>query len=92
MYFLTGDNDLLGKYNTKWDKFSADIKKEFDREPVYNKEFLKTKKKLRFYSQKRWKLLSTSLLKECKYIEKKVVRHIYNNLSYFSSSIESVEE
>ena len=27
MYFLTGDNDLLGKYNTKWDKFSADIKK-----------------------------------------------------------------
>ena len=24
------------KYNTIWDKVSADIKKEFDSEPVYN--------------------------------------------------------
>ena len=31
------------KYNTIWDKFSADIKKEFDSEPVYNKTFLKNK-------------------------------------------------
>ena len=31
-------------------------------------------------------------LKECKYIEKKVVRHIHDNLSYFSSSDESDEE
>ena len=31
-------------------------------------------------------------LKECKYIEKKVVRHIYDNSSYFSSSDESDEE
>ena len=37
------DDDLLEKYNIIWDKFSADIKKEFDSEPVYNKEFLKTK-------------------------------------------------
>ena len=45
MYFLIEDDDLLEKYNTIWDKVSADIKKEFDCEPVYNKHFLKTKKK-----------------------------------------------
>ena len=28
---------------TIWDKVSADIKKEFDNDPVYNKEVLKTK-------------------------------------------------
>ena len=27
MYFLIGDDDLLEKYNTIWDKVSADIKK-----------------------------------------------------------------
>ena len=27
MYFLTEDDGLLEKYNTIWDKFSADIKK-----------------------------------------------------------------
>ena len=43
MHFLIEDNELLEKYNTVWDKVSADIKKEFDSEPVYNKEFLKTK-------------------------------------------------
>ena len=42
MYFLIEDDDLLEKYNTIWDKVSADIK-EFDSEPVYNKEILKTK-------------------------------------------------
>ena len=46
MYFLIEDDDLLEKYNTIWDKVSADIKKEFDSEPVYNKKKnLKTKKK-----------------------------------------------
>ena len=30
-------------YNTIWDKVRADIKKEFDNEPVYNKNILKTK-------------------------------------------------
>ena len=44
MYFLTKDDDLLEKYNTIWDKVSADIKKEF----FYNKAFLKTK--IRSYS------------------------------------------
>ena len=44
--FLTEDDDLLKNYNTIWDKVSADIKKEFDSEPVYHK-FLKTK--IKFY-------------------------------------------
>ena len=43
IYFLIEDDDLLEKYNTILDKVSADVKKEFDSEPVYNKEFLKTK-------------------------------------------------
>ena len=43
MYLLIEDDDLLEKYNTIWDKVSADIKKEFDSEHVYNKEILKTK-------------------------------------------------
>ena len=42
MYFLIEDDCLLKIY-TIWDKISADIKREFDSEPVYNKEFLKTK-------------------------------------------------
>ena len=46
MYFSIEDNDLLKKYNTIWDKVSADIKKEFDSAPVYNK-FLKMK--IKFY-------------------------------------------
>ena len=45
MDFSIEDDDLLEKYNTIWDKVSADIKKEIDSEPVYNK-FLKTKVKL----------------------------------------------
>ena len=43
MYFLFEDHDLLEKYNIIWDKVSANIKKELDREPVYNKKSLKTK-------------------------------------------------
>ena len=45
MYFFIEDGDLLQKYNTIWDKVSADIKKEFDSEPVYSKKYLKIKKK-----------------------------------------------
>ena len=37
MYFLIEDDDLLEKYNTIWNKISADIKKEFNSESVYNK-------------------------------------------------------
>ena len=47
MYFLIEDDKLLEKYNTISDKVSADIKKEFDSEPVNNKEFLNTKIKSR---------------------------------------------
>ena len=42
MYLLIEDDELLEKYNAIWDKVSADIKKESDGQPVYNKEFLKT--------------------------------------------------
>ena len=42
MYFLIENDDLLEKY-TVLDKVSADIKKESDSEPVYNKTFLKTR-------------------------------------------------
>ena len=55
MYFLIEDDDLLEKLNTIWDKVIVDIKKEFDSEPVYNKEFLKTKIKnevTAFYDKK----------------------------------------
>ena len=45
IYILTEDNDFLKKYHTTWDKVGADIKNEFDSEPVYNKEYLKTKRK-----------------------------------------------
>ena len=43
MYFLIEDDDLLERNNTVWDEVNADIKKKLDSEPVYNKEFLKTK-------------------------------------------------
>ena len=43
MHFFIEDDDLLEKYNTNWDKVRADIKKEFDSESVYNKNYLKTK-------------------------------------------------
>ena len=52
------DGDLLEKYNTVEDKVSAEIKKEFDSEPVYDKNYLKTKIKCRgndvteFYDKK----------------------------------------
>ena len=43
IYFLTEDNDLFKNYNTFLEKVSANLKKEFDSESVYNKEFSKTK-------------------------------------------------
>ena len=39
MYFLIEDDDLLENDDTIWDEVSADIKKEFDSKPVYNKNF-----------------------------------------------------
>ena len=43
MYLLMEDDGLLEKYNTIRDKVSADIKNEFDSEPIYNEKFLKIK-------------------------------------------------
>ena len=34
LYFLIEDDELLEKYNTIWDKVSADIKKESNSKPV----------------------------------------------------------
>ena len=87
-------------------------KKEFDNEPVYNKEYLKTKINLMvitdFYDKESPNVDSNYtcfavinldfilkkdesyypqvFLKECKYVEKKIIRHIHDNLSDFSSS------
>ena len=41
--FLIEDDGLCEKFNTISDKVSSDIKREFDSEPVYNQNFLKTK-------------------------------------------------
>ena len=44
MYFLIEDDDVSEKIILFGiNKVSADINKEFDSKPVYNKEFLKTK-------------------------------------------------
>ena len=43
MYFLIENDDLLEKYNTIWDKVCADMKKEFDSKPIFNKIFSKNK-------------------------------------------------
>ena len=107
MHFLIEDVDLLKKYNTIWDKISADIKREFESEPVYNKNFLKTKIKSNvdevtdFYDKKIHKVESNHtcyavisldsalnkdgtyslqvFLKECKCIDKNVIRQIIDD-------------
>ena len=43
MYFFIETDDLSKNYNTIWHKVSADFKKESNSDPVYNKNFLKTK-------------------------------------------------
>ena len=64
MCFLTENDDLLEQYNTIWDNVSADIKKEFDIEPVSNKNFMKSKVKSHsdevrdFYNKKILKVAS----------------------------------
>ena len=39
MCFLIEDDDLSEKYNTIWDKVSADIKKESDSELIFENNF-----------------------------------------------------
>ena len=117
---LSGSDDLLKKYNTIWDKFLADIKKEFDSKLVYNKIFLKIKVKssgdevTNFYDKEILKMesnytylavisLDSALkgdenyypqifLKECKYNNKKVIRHIIDDLGSFSDYSEDSDE
>ena len=111
-FFLTEDDDLLEKYNTFWEKISTEVKKEFDSEPVFYKNFLKSKIKshgyevTNFYDKDNPKVDSNHtclvvisqyfalnkdgnyypqvFIKDCKYIEKKVIRQMNNNLSDFS--------
>ena len=45
MHILNENDDFLKEHTTIWDKVSTDIEKEFDSKPVYNKFFLKTKRK-----------------------------------------------
>ena len=120
MYFLIEDDGLLEKYDTIWDRVSADIKEEFDSEPVYNKVFLKTKIKsyddeaTDFYDKKIPNVdsnhtclavinLDSALkkdenyypqvfLRECKYIEKKVVSHIVDDLESSSDDSDDSDE
>ena len=103
MYYLIEDDELLEKYNTIWDRVSADIKKQFYNEPVYYKNYLKTK--IKSYGDEVTDFFHTCLavtsldsalkkddkdqqvlFKECKYIAKKVVRHVHESLSDFSYS------
>ena len=110
MYFLIEDDELSKKYNTIWDKVSADVKKEFLKAKIkshvdevidfYDKEILTVDSNhtclavisLDSFLKKDENHYVQVLLKECKHIEKKVVRHIHDNLSYFSSSNKSDEE
>ena len=68
MYFFIEDDDLLKKYNTIWNKVSADIEKEFDNELVYNKEMLKPKIRspgdevTDFYDERKFKMWALIIL------------------------------
>ena len=119
-YFFIEDDDLLEKYNTIWDKVSANIKKEFHNEPLYNKEYLKTKIKfhgneftysynkeipkvdpnhtllatisLYFVLKKGESHYPQVFLKECKYINKNLVRHIIDDLESSSDGSDNFDE
>ena len=49
IYFLIEDDDLLEKCNTIWNKVSPDIKKEFDVEHVYDKNFFENQNKISWW-------------------------------------------
>ena len=61
MYFLTEDDDLLEKYNTIWDKVSADLKKEIDSTPAKNEKFMKTK--IKYYGDEVTSFCNKEILK-----------------------------
>ena len=99
-YILIEDGGLLEKYSTIWDKVSSDIKKEFDREHAYNKNFLKTKIKSHgdevtdFYYKKVPKVKSNHTCLAVISLDSgiPVISHINDNLSDFSSDDDSDEE
>ena len=46
VYFLIEDDDFSEKYNTIWNKLNADIEKEFDSKPVYDKILFENQNKI----------------------------------------------
>ena len=92
--------DLLEKYDTIWDKDRADIEKEFHSQPVSKKYFLKTKIKsyIDEATDSRLAVMTFDFalkieenyylqvfLKGYKYIEKEVIRHVTEDIEFFSS-------
>ena len=81
MYILIEDGDLIEIYNTIRDKISADIKKKLDSEPVYNKNYLKTKiksygdKVTDIYDKKNRLLFSRNCLKFCSLKKTIIIRN-----------------
>ena len=57
IYFLIEDEELSAKYNTIWDKVSTDTKKEFDSKPVYNKNYLKKKNKIKSHGDELYRFV-----------------------------------
>ena len=76
MYFLIEDDSLLGQCNTIWGKVWANIKKEFDKVDSNHTCLISLDSPLKKSYQQRF-------LKECKYIEKKVIRQINDNFRDF---------
>ena len=50
MSFFIKNEELLEKYNEIWGKVSNNVKKGFDREPVYNEKYIKTE--IKSYEEK----------------------------------------
>ena len=46
MNLLVNDKKILGKYSEIWNKIKRLIKKEFNSEPVYNDQYIKTRIKI----------------------------------------------
>ena len=46
MYFLIEDDDFSEKHNIIWNKLNADIEKEFDIKPVYNRVLFENQNKI----------------------------------------------
>ena len=98
MYFLNEGNDLLEKL-ILFRIVSADIKNEFDSEPVFLKIFSHTclavisldsalRKDDSYHTIVLWQVF----FKECKYTEKSIISYINDNLSDCSSFSSSSDD